>query len=363
MFNFYKKSLLLFAVCFSAILSLQINAEELQQRIILLGDAGYSKLSPLEPSLQLAADIAKQAASKTKILFLGDNIYTRGFPVLKDGQVNFNKKQLKQISFLTAQLQVAKLSGSQLYLLPGNHDWIARQVDDQANYIKSYAQNNQLNAALVPYQQGKKPLPELVHLPGISLLFIDSTWWLRKSGKNIAKVNKQIEKLLAQQKNDYPDNVILLASHHPIKSVGPHGSFGKVAECIQDKNCTHKKVGEIAHPVAQKAIKSLTNILAGYEKVIYAAGHDHSLQVFEFGASANEKNEGSKHIALVSGAANHNKISPVGETQDNIFSLSDIGFMVVDIYQNTVRLKVYTAKKGQVVYEKTLFKYKEDNKE
>jgi len=337
-------------------LSGQSYADELKQRIILLGDAGYSKLSPLEPSLQLAADIAKEEPNKTKVLFLGDNIYTRGYPVLKGGKTDFNKKQLKQISYLTAQLQVAKISGSQLYLLPGNHDWIARQVDDQANYIKSYAQSEQLNAALVPYQQGKKPLPEIVHLPGISLLFIDSTWWLRKSGKNIAKVNKHIEKLLAQQNKNYPDNIIMVASHHPVKSVGPHGSLGKVAECIEDKNCNHKKVGEIAHPVSQKAIKSLTKILASYEKVIYAAGHDHSLQVFEFEGFSSENNKNSKHIALVSGSANRNKLSPVGKTTDNIFALSEMGFMVLDIYQQSSELKVYTVKKGEVVFEKMLFK-------
>jgi len=350
MFNCYKKNGLLFAIFFSVILPLQINAQELKQRIILLGDAGYSKLSPLEPSLKLAADIAKKAPNKTKVLFLGDNIYTRGFPVLKGEKTDFNKKQIKQISYLTAQLQVAKLSGSQLYLLPGNHDWIARQLDDQADYIRSYAQNNQLNASLVPYQQGKKPLPEIVHLPGVSLLFIDSTWWLRKSGKNIAKVNKQVEKLLAQQKADYPDNILMVASHHPIKSVGPHGSLGKVAECIADKNCTHKKVGEIAHPVSQKAIKSLTKILAGYEKVIYAAGHDHSLQVFDF------DNQGNEQIALVSGAANRNKLSPVGKTQDTVFALSEMGFMVIDIYQNNSELQVHTVKKGGVVFKKSLFK-------
>jgi len=349
MFNFYKKQLLLLAVYLFAIVSYQASSEQLKQRIVLLGDAGYSKLSPLEPSLQLAADIAKEEPNKTKVLFLGDNIYTRGFPVLKNGKTEYNKKQIKQISYLTAQLQVAKLSGSQLYLLPGNHDWIARQVDGQAAYIQDYAQEHNLNASLVPYQQGKKPLPEIMHLPGISLLFIDSTWWLRKSGKNVDKVNKHIEKLLAQHKSDYPDNIIMVNSHHPIKSVGPHGSFGKVAECIEDKKCKHRKVGEIAHPVAQKAIKTLTQQLAGMDKVIYAAGHDHSLQVFEF------DNEGSEQVALVSGAANHNKISAVGEAKDNTFALSDIGFMVLDVYQNSSELKVYTSKKGQVVFEKTLF--------
>ena len=146
-----------------------------------------------------------------------------------------------------------------------------------------------------------------MHLPGISLLFIDSTWWLRKSGKNVAKVNQHIEKFLAQHKADYPDNIIMLASHHPIKSIGPHGNLGKLDECIKDKECKHRKVGEIAHPVSQKAIKTLTQQLSGMDKVIYA--------------------------------------------------LSDIGFMVLDVYQNSSELKVYTSKKGQVVFKKILFSH------
>jgi len=347
--HFNKNVLVSLLFCLTFFQTSLSVANELVQRIVLLGDAGYSSLSPLEPSLKLAADIAKQQPNITKVLFLGDNIYTRGFPVLKGGKTEYNKKQLKQISYLTAQLQVAKLSGSQLYLLPGNHDWIARQVDEQAEYIESYAKEHNLNASLVPFKQGSKPLPEILHLPGISLLFIDSTWWLRKSGNNIAKVNKQIEKLLAQHNSDYPDNIIMVASHHPIKSIGPHGNLGKLDECIQDEKCKHRKVGEIAHPVAQKAIKSLTQQLSGMDKVIYAAGHDHSLQVFEF------DNEGSEQIALVSGAANHNKISPVGFASDNIFALSEIGFMVLDIYHNSSELKVYTAEKGQVVFKKILF--------
>jgi len=349
MLPYYRNLLLSLLLGLSLVQTHTSAASELKQRIVLLGDAGYSSLSPLEPSLQLAADIAKEQPNQTKVLFLGDNIYTRGFPVLKNGKTDYSKKQLKQISYLTAQLQVAKLSGSQLYLLPGNHDWIARQVDEQSAYIDNYAQENKLNASLVPYQQGKKPLPEIVHLPGISLLFIDSTWWLRKSGNNVAKVNKHIEKLLAQHKSNYPDNIIMLASHHPVKSIGPHGNLGKLDECINDKKCKHRKVGEIAHPVAQKAIKALTQQLAGVDKVIYAAGHDHSLQVFEF------DNEGKEQIALVSGAANDNKISPVGEASDNIFALSSIGFMVLDVYQNSSELKVYTSEKGQVVFNKTLF--------
>ncbi len=347
------KDKLTFTPLFFIFLLLQVSghsyADELKQRIILLGDAGYSNLSPLEPSLQLAADIAKKAPNNTKVLFLGDNIYTRGFPVLKAGQESFNKKQLKQISYLTAQLQVAKLSGSQVYLLPGNHDWIAKQVDDQAAYIQSFAHDNNLHAALVPFNKGNDPLPEMVHLPGISLLFIDSNWWLKKRGKNIVKVNDKIAYLLGKVKATHPNNIILLASHHPLKSVGPHGNLGKLEECIKDIKCKHRKRGDIAHPDSQKAFKELMQHLAGVDNVIYAAGHDHSLQVFEF------ENGGKQQISLVSGAANHNKISAVGHAQDNVFALSDIGFMVLDVHKNNAQLKVYTAKKGAIVFEKTLF--------
>ena len=91
---------------------------------------------------------------------------------------------------------------------------------------------------------------------------------------------------------------------------------------------------------------------ASMDKVIYAAGHDHSLQVFEF------DNEGKDQVAVVSGAANHNKISPVGHASDNVFALSDIGFMVLEVYKNSIELKVYTSEKGQVVFKKMLFSYK-----
>jgi hypothetical protein len=343
------KFLLLLLLSISSLIHIQSVADELNQRIILLGDAGYSQLSPLEPSLQLAAAIAKQAPNKSNVVFLGDNIYTKGFPVLQTGQTAFNQSQLKQISYLTAQLDVARISGSPLYMLPGNHDWKPKQVDDQAAYIASYAETHKIKASLVPFNIGQEPLPEIVHLEGISLLFIDSTWWLQKHGKNIEKLNKRIDSLLNQTSKTHPNNILLLTSHHPIKSVGPHGNFGKADECIKDIKCKHRKVGDIAHPIAQKAFKTLKQRLSGLDRVIYAAGHDHSLQVFEF------DNGGKAQISLVSGAANSNKISEVGEATDNIFSLSEVGFMVLDIYQKKCLLTVYTADKSKVVFEKVLF--------
>jgi len=35
----------------------------------------------------------------------------------------------------------------------------------------------------VPFDNGHEPLPEIVHLAGINILFIDSTWWLQKPVK------------------------------------------------------------------------------------------------------------------------------------------------------------------------------------
>jgi hypothetical protein len=107
-------------------------------------------------------------------------------------------------------------------------------------------------------------------------------------------------------------------------------------------------VGDIAHPVSQKAFKALKQRLASIDNVIYAAGHDHSLQVFEF------DNEGKQQVALVSGSANDNKLSAVGQSDDNIFALSEVGFMVLDVFENKVKLQVHSVEKAQVVFTKTL---------
>ncbi|MEH6550555.1 MAG: metallophosphoesterase [Pseudomonadales bacterium] len=343
---------LLFVLMMASCQTATVQAGELTQRLILLGDAGYSEISPLEPTLQLAADLASQIPTKTATLFLGDNIYKTGFPVLKEKQTTFNSQQLKEISYLTAQLQVAKLSTSRLYLLPGNHDWKPKQVDDQAAYIAKYAQQQKLQAHFVPYSAGHDPLPEIVTLEGVSILFLDSSWMLQGDGKNLSLALSRLKTLINHSRSVNPNNLLLIASHHPIESLGAHAGYRHAdkrdpSSPIIRKDKTGK--GNLADPGYQQMIAGLQETVAGMERVIFAAGHDHSLQVFESTESP------MKRFHLVSGAANKQKISAVGDAPNRLYGRAATGLMVIDIETDRINLKVYTTETKSIEFEKELW--------
>ena len=147
---------------------IQVNGE-LKQRIILLGDAGLSSITPLQASLKKAIVHGEKSPDKTAVIMLGDNIYPSGFPNKTPEQPTFNAEQIKHISFLEAQLQIAKQSRAEMFILPGNHDWYATQVDSQAQYIQDYAKENKLSATFMPYQRNSAPLPQMIYREGISI--------------------------------------------------------------------------------------------------------------------------------------------------------------------------------------------------
>ena len=123
------------------------NESEVVQRVILYGDAGHSTTEPWQASMAAVAERASISPSKTAIMALGDNIYMEGFPKMEDGQTEWTEEQLESISYLDSQLKVAKESGAALYLVPGNHDWYAEEVDGQAQHIAEYAKTHNAKVA------------------------------------------------------------------------------------------------------------------------------------------------------------------------------------------------------------------------
>ena len=88
--------------------------------------------------------------------------------------------------------------------------------------------------------------------------------------------------------------------------------------------------------IYQRMIRSLDSVIGKYERVMFAAGHEHSLQVFRDG-----RGHGPEYT-LVSGAANSNKVSGVWHNEDTRFALAREGFMELDITAEGVYLKVFT---------------------
>ncbi len=312
--------------------------EELVQRVILYGDAGHSSTDPWQASLAKIAERASIDPGKTAVIALGDNIYYRGYPEKEDGEAEFDQGQLESISYLDAQLQIARVSGAPMFLVPGNHDWYASELEGQGQHIAAYAKEHQVNTSLQPWRSGQLPLPRSVQLPGVSLVFLDSEWMMHASEEHYDSAMTALDTEIERIRSVSPDQLILVSAHHPMETMGQHAGylsnfsywfFIKIIYSIFDVD------QDIDHPTYMRFINSIDEIFSKSRRIIYAAGHEHSLQVF---GSPDGK---APEYKLVSGAGNTSKLSGVWHTANTRFALSQEGFMELQITASGVHISIY----------------------
>lgn len=332
--------------------------------VLLMGDAGDSTLVPWHKTLAMAADMATEKPDQTSVVMLGDNIYFFGYPNLAPEQTAYDQEQLELIDRLNAQLQVARRSGAELFLVPGNHDWYAEQVDTQAEHILAYAQEHGASVSLQPWVKDEQPLPEVVHRAGLSIIFIDTQWLITAEQAGFDEAIRHLKRLLARTLVEHPDNLILATGHHPIQTMGPHAQYytsrgyaffmalaGLFSDPVQD---TH-------NPPYQRLIKGLNDAFTVDSKLIYAAGHEHSLQIFEALSTPSSKATASTTATLkigadyqlVSGAAHHNKVSGVGHNDNTLFAVSTEGLMKLSVYPQGAVVDVISSN-GEVLHRQWL---------
>lgn len=312
--------------------------QEIIQRVILYGDAGHSSTEPWQASLSKIAQRASIAPDKTAVVALGDNIYFSGYPAKEEGQQEFDDGQLESISYLDAQLKIATTSGVPLYLVPGNHDWYASEIEGQGQHIAEYAKQHNADVSLQPWRSGQDPIPRSVDLPGVSLVFLDSEWIMHTSEENYQRSMTVLADEIARIRREQPENLIVVNAHHPMETMGQHAgyltSFGywffiKIIYSVFDVD------QDIDHPTYKRFIASLHEVFSQSDRIIYAAGHEHSLQVF---GSADGK---APEYKLVSGAGNSSKVSGVWHTDNTRFALSQEGFMELAVTAKGVHISVY----------------------
>ena len=327
----------------------------LKRRVVLLGDAGHSAIEPLQASLQVAVEQAQLSPEQTSVVMLGDNIYYFGFPEKEDGQQDYTDDQLEDISHLEAQLQIAKRSGAEIFVVPGNHDWYAEQVDSQAAYISNYANSHNIKASFVPHQLGQAPHPEIIHRAGISIVFLDSMWLIKAQEDQYQNAMNHLHDLLTEASQQHPDNIILVTAHHPIETMGPHNRYytsSAYKTMIAAYELFAENDQDTDHPRYQRLIDGMELTLSRFDKVIYAAGHDHSLQIFK------DSQDKAPQYRIVSGAANTSKISGVGTNENTQFALAHEGLMVLDVYDNGAVLKVFAINQAEPVHQQWLWRSK-----
>lgn len=345
------------------------HPDSVETTVFLLGDAGApSEGDPVLSSLMADASVAPE---KSVIVFLGDNVYPRGIP---DTSALDRDEAVQR---LMAQIRVGTRSGASTIFVPGNHDW-AYMGPDGWNAIRRQdsiiTANGDSIVQLLPH--GGCPGPVAVDVrANLRLILLDTQWWLHDWIKPSPEVEghgcptdtpEEIIDSLEAQLASAGDRRVIVAGHHPLKTGGQHGGYfplksqlfplrrikdwlwiplpiiGSVMPEARRRGLSNQ---DVSGPLNRRMRGALTAVFEEYHPLVYAAGHDHSLQILTGTAAG--------HL-LVSGAGYYGHVSPVRFRSDTRFAAAKSGYMRLDILKDgRVRIAVVTVDsegKGTEVY-------------
>jgi hypothetical protein len=338
-------------------------------RVLLVGDAGGTRVEKENegldkaPVLRALENFAGIFPDRTAVVFLGDTIYPKGLPDKSEESAPPDKDCKSRACAekrIDAQIDVLKNSGARGIFVPGNHDWDGggrkgwNRINNLGKYIADSRQTKKANVDLFP----KKGCPGPVTIPlygdkvEIAVIALDTQWWLheyKKPGKddNFSEckqvtetgVLESLEKQIQEESNKRRH--ILLVAHHPLKSYGEHGAFYPLKDHARPGHFFQQLIRrpvftgrqDLHHSIYKNMREQIEGaIQTAHEQketpLVYAAGHDHSLQIIK------DKN-GMFH--LVSGAGSGWNATRVGQGEGTLFSHSNRetgGFIAVDYLQS-----------------------------
>ncbi len=340
---------------------------ELAYRLLLIGDGG---MATAESEVMAAlASRAREAPSITSVLYLGDNIYPAGMPPPD------HPLRAQSEARLLAQVDPLKSLDVELLFLPGNHDWDETRPGGRAAVLRQeqfLLEMGVEQARVSPV--GASPGPECLDRPGLRLITLDTQWWLQEIGRDgdspipETQVLQQLEQCLQAQGRH-----VVVAAHHPLHTNGPHGGFftfvdhlfpltrlygwayvplpiiGSLYPLVRARGVSAQ---DLDGPENRAMVAEFTRVMETRRPLLYAAGHEHSLQVHELAAGP--------RFNVVSGAGS--KLTPVGHDKTTLFAIERLGFIELDIDRLQVaRLRAYGTRSGEpiVLWERRLGRFEQ----
>jgi hypothetical protein len=318
--------------------------DQLRQRVLLIGDAGKPQQG--EPVLRVLEQWAGQTPGRTTVVFLGDNVYEKGVLAPE------HPGHAQSAGYLQAQLDAVRRSGARAFFVPGNHDWGKGGEGGRA----ALARQEELVRRELPGSGGLWPAagcpgPAALDLDGLRLIALDTQWWLQREPVSAAHcpcpdsaaVLAELARLLASA----GDRQVLVLAHHPLATHGPHGGFLDWRDHLFPARRLHRRLWvplpvlgslypltrklrpspqDLASPPYRAMRAALRGVLSRHPPLLYAAGHDHNLQVLEGDAAS--------AFYLVSGAGAAVKMTAVTHGDDTLFAHLHPGFMAVDLLRD-----------------------------
>ncbi|WP_094272862.1 metallophosphoesterase [Rhodococcus sp. OK302] len=290
-------------------------------RVLLTGDAGTGT-----PAQWAVADAIRELHTREALsmaLGLGDNIYELGPNGVNDGQ--FAAKFEDPNHGLDFPWAMALGNHDNSAVFPGDGGWLLRGDDEVAYHSRSrrWWMPSRYYSVRVPEEN---PVVEFFVLDlnplaaSLPPLFVQ--YWAvdgQYMNEQRAWLDAAIDASPAKWK--------IACAHHPYLSNGSHGDAGEYDGMpIEPMNGVHAKRFFEEHVVGRCQL--------------ILSGHDHSMQVLE----PTIESKGTRQIVSGATAKNsHGKTGPRADDRRTLFqNFTDVGFMVMDLNADEVRLRTYT---------------------
>jgi hypothetical protein len=327
---------------------------EVALSLYLLGDAGAPDPRGDPVLLALTRDLDSRP-NRGVVVFLGDNVYPRGLPAPGDPERPEAERRL------TAQIEAVKAGGGTGFFIPGNHDW-AKYGEEGWNAIRRQAAFVDSAGARVTtfLPPGGCPGPSVVDLGRVRLILLDTQWWLHAGPKPQhpgsdcgADAEDEVVDSLRSALAVAPDRIVAVLGHHPLASGGEHGGhfpledhifplravkawlwlplpwIGSLYPAARQHGISSQDIPSVPY---QRLIRSLRKAFSDAPPVLYAAGHEHNMQVI--------KGE-LVPLELVVGTGYYGHSGRAVAIEGTLFAKNASGFARLDVpHQGAARLAV-----------------------
>lgn len=316
------------------------RADSVAVELYLIGDAGLPSRQE-EPVLRALRDqIRQRAPERSFVVFLGDNVYPAGLP----DSAHPYRATAEWILEEQIEAVLSAGPGVRALFVPGNHDWDAGGEDGWAAVRRQEAFVRRVGGDRVLFLPGNGcPGPAIVDLGSwVRLVALDTQWWLHDEAKpgrgdcpagTEAEVVAQLAGVLRAQ----GPPIRIVVAHHPLQSGGPHGGYFDWPSYVFPVVPLARRLGfarqDVAHPVYRRMIRALGNAMAAAPPLVYAAGHEHNLQVLRGRVAT---------FDVVSGGGIYGHTSAARAIETSLYARRASGFVKLSVLQDgRVRLGVW----------------------
>jgi hypothetical protein len=266
-----------------------VENDTLELNLVLVGDAGLPAPGG-EPVLTALRREISRDPKRTFVVFLGDNVYPRG--MVLDSSAAERRENERIVEAQMAPLLEAGVHG---LMIPGNHDWAAGErigletIREQERYVKARGRGL---VRFLPQNGCPGPVP-LDFGNYLRLVVLDTQWWLQPpeprpygasaAGCRARTEGEVVDSLHADLARAGGRRTVVVA-HHPMVSGGQHGGYFDWPTYLFPFHPWARQGGIFARQDVSGAqyrvmLQAFSNAFSGAPPLVFAAGHEHNLQV------------------------------------------------------------------------------------